>query len=84
MLKKQTIYCDGCGEAVCEGWFFKTLLKPYCVIPFYDHLILLDGGDVYCSDKRLKEEKHLCVDCYNKLITKLKEVHNDKATDQTD
>lgn len=76
MIKARTIYCDLCGDAVCEGWLFKTLLKPYCVIPFYDHLVLLDGGEMYCSGKGTKEEKHLCADCYNKLITKLREVRN--------
>lgn len=74
MIKTRTVYCDLCGDAVCEGWIFKTLLKPYCVIPFYEHLVLLDGGEMYRSDKRLKEEIHLCADCYNDLITKLKEV----------
>lgn len=74
MRKTQTIYCDVCGVVVCEGWLFKTLLKPYCVIPYYNHLILLDSYGIDVTDKRLKEENHLCVDCYNKLKIKLKEV----------
>ena len=74
MIKARTVYCDLCGDAVCEGWIFKTLLKPYCVIPFYEHLVLLDALGIYITDKRLREDNHLCVDCYNKLITKLKEV----------
>ena len=82
MLKKQTIYCTVCGDAVCEGCLSKTLLKPYCVIlPYYDRRVLLDEWGIDVTGKSEKEEKHLCLDCYNKLITKLKEVLNDKATD---
>lgn len=75
MRKIQTIYCAVCGDAVCEGCLSKTLLKPYCVIlPYYDRLVLLDEWGVDITDKGLEEESRLCLDCYNKLITKRKEV----------
>lgn len=77
MLKKQTIYCDICSLPVCEGWLFKKLLKPYCVIPCYERLIILDAWGMDITDKRVKEENHLCVDCYNKLVIKLRKEMKD-------
>lgn len=77
MIKKRTIYCDCCQTPVCEGLFFKTLLKPYAVIPIFQHLVLLDQLGIDVTDKRWKEDNHLCVDCYNKFLVKLKEVKND-------
>lgn len=82
MLKKQTTYCAVCGDAVCEGDLSKTVLKPYCVIlPYYECFILLDAFGITNTNKGLNEENPVCLDCYNKLITKPKEVRNAEAAD---
>ena len=71
MSKRAGIFCDHCNTMVSEGFIFKELIKPYVVLPAYNHLVCYDYGDFFKSGHRLREDIHLCIDCYNKLLNKV-------------
>lgn len=71
MSKRAGIFCDHCNTMVSKGFIFKELIKPYVVLPAYEHLVWYDHGDFYKSGHSLREDIHLCIDCYNRLLDKV-------------
>lgn len=68
MSKRSGIFCDHCNTMVSKGLIFKELIKPYVVLPAYNHLVCFDYGGFFKTGHSLREDIHLCIDCYNSLL----------------
>ena len=75
MSNRHDVICDICGTTVAtiEGVIFKKALtsKPYITVPFHFVRTVVDEWGLP-EKECCKSQKHICLDCYNRIAGELK------------